>query len=100
MANIVDLLERMIERNITPDLLTDQTSAHDALVGYLPQGMSVEEGKVLREENPNEYINRSTDTMVKHTELMIALQSKGAITFDYGNNLRGQALGKRIKKCF
>ncbi|MBT8196614.1 MAG: urocanate hydratase, partial [Bacteroidia bacterium] len=100
VANVVDLLERMMERNVTPDLLTDQTSAHDSLVGYLPQGMSVEEGKVLREENPTEYINRSTDTMVKHTELMIALQSKGAITFDYGNNLRGQALAKGLTNAF
>ncbi|MGI8893668.1 MAG: urocanate hydratase, partial [Bacteroidia bacterium] len=100
VANVIDLLERMTERNITPDVLTDQTSAHDALVGYLPQGISVEEGKVLREENPEKYIELSTDSMCTHVELMIELQKRGAITFDYGNNLRGQALAKGVKNAF
>ncbi|HRC33045.1 MAG TPA: urocanate hydratase [Bacteroidia bacterium] len=100
VCNVVDLLERMIERNITPDVLTDQTSAHDALVGYLPQGVSVEEGKILRETNPQKYILLSKQTMVKHVQLMIELQSKGAVTFDYGNNLRGQALEMGLKNAF
>ncbi|MFN8276655.1 MAG: urocanate hydratase [Chitinophagales bacterium] len=100
-CNIVDLLKRLIERNITPDTLTDQTSAHDELVGYFPEGMSVEEARVLREKNPGEYERHSLDTMAHHVQLMIELQNRGAITFDYGNNLRGQAKDKRgIKNAF
>lgn len=95
LCNAVELLERLIERNITPDTLTDQTSAHDALVGYFPQGLTVEQAKVLREENPEEYISRSLDTMAVHVKQMLELQKRGAITFDYGNNLRGQAKDKR-----
>ena len=100
VANVVDLLERIVERNITPDILTDQTSAHDALVGYLPQGISVEEGKVLREENPGKYIELSLESMCMHVKLMIELQKRGAVTFDYGNNLRGQAYAKGVKNAF
>jgi len=100
VCNVIDLLERLMERGITPDILTDQTSAHDALVGYLPQGISVEEGKVLREANPDKYIQLSLNSMVKHTSLMIELQKRGAITFDYGNNLRGQAFAQGLKNAF
>ena len=100
IGNAIDLLKRLIERNIIPDTLTDQTSAHDALVGYFPEGLSVEEAKVLRNENPDEYIKRSMTSMVKHVELMIDLQKRGAITFDYGNNIRGQALAKGLKNAF
>ncbi len=100
VCNVIDLLDRMIERGITPDTLTDQTSAHDALVGYLPQGISVEEGKILRESDPEKYIQLSKQSMVKHVELMLKLQDKGAITFDYGNNLRGQALEMGLKNAF
>jgi urocanate hydratase len=100
VGNVIDLLERMVERNITPDVLTDQTSAHDALVGYLPQGISVEEGKVLREENPEKYIELSLESMCTHVKLMIELQKRGAVTFDYGNNLRGQAYAKGVKNAF
>jgi urocanate hydratase len=100
IGNAVDLLKRLIERNIIPDTLTDQTSAHDELVGYFPEGISVEEAKILRESNPTEYIKRSKTTMVKHVELMIALQKRGAVTFDYGNNLRGQALSMGLKNAF
>jgi urocanate hydratase len=64
-CNVVDLLQRLIDRNITPDTLTDQTSAHDELIGYFPEGLSVEQAKVLREKNPDDYINRSLDTMAK-----------------------------------
>ena len=100
VANVIDLLERLIQRNITPDILTDQTSAHDALTGYLPQGISVEQGKVLRFENPEKYIELSTDSMTKHVRLMLELQHRGSITFDYGNNLRGQALSNGLKNAF
>jgi len=94
-CNAVELLQRLIDRNITPDTLTDQTSAHDELVGYFPEGLSVEEARVLREANPDEYIQRSLDTIAKHVKQMLELQKRGAITFDYGNNIRGQAKDKR-----
>lgn len=100
VCNAVDLLQRLIDRGITPDTLTDQTSAHDELVGYFPEKLSVEEAKILRNENPKKYIELSLDTMVKHVKLMIELQSKGAITFDYGNNLRGQALARGLENAF
>ncbi len=101
VCNVVELLQRLLDRNITPDTLTDQTSAHDELIGYFPEGLSVEEAKVLRETNPDEYCNRSLDTMAKHVTQMLALQKRGAITFDYGNNLRGQAHDKRgVKNAF
>ncbi len=100
LANAVDLLERMIERNIVPDALTDQTSAHDPLYGYVPQGMSLEEASVLRNEDPDRYIELAKDTMAQHVQLMIKLQNMGAITFDYGNNIRGQALEKGVKHAF
>ena len=94
VANATELLERLMERNITPDTLTDQTSAHDE-GSYFPDGMSVEAAKTLKSVNPDEYRSRSLDTMAKHVELMLELQKRGAITFDYGNNLRGQAKDKR-----
>jgi urocanate hydratase len=94
-CNAVELLQRLIDRNITPDTLTDQTSAHDELIGYFPEGLSVEEAKVLREANPDEYCSRSLDTIAKHVRQMLELQTRGAITFDYGNNIRGQAKDKR-----
>lgn len=95
LCNAVDLLQRLVERNITPDTLTDQTSAHDALVGYFPEGLTVEQARALRDTNSEEYIARSLDTMAHHVLLMLELQQRGAITFDYGNNLRGQAKDKR-----
>jgi len=95
LCNAVDLLERLIERNITPDTLTDQTSAHDELIGYFPEDMSVIDANVLREKNPEQYAKLSLDTMAHHVRLMLELQQRGAITFDYGNNLRGQAKDKR-----
>jgi urocanate hydratase len=100
VCNAVDLLERLMARNIVPDTLTDQTSAHDELNGYFPQGLGVDEAKALRVSDPKKYIGLSLDTMVKHCRLMIGLQAKGAVTFDYGNNLRGQALARGLKNAF
>ncbi len=100
VANIFDLLERFIERGVVPDILTDQTSAHDALVGYFPQGLTVEQAKVLRDSDPDQYIRLSKESMVKHTKLMIELQKRGSVTFDYGNNLRGQAYAMGLKNAF
>lgn len=100
-CNVVDLLQRLIDKNITPDTLTDQTSAHDELIGYFPEGLSVVEANALRSSNPDEYISRSLDTMAKHVRQMLELQTRGAITFDYGNNLRGQVHDKRgVKNAF
>lgn len=100
VCNAVELLQKLIDRNITPDTLTDQTSAHDPLIGYFPEGLSIEEASKLRTNNPEEYTKRSYATMAKHVEQMLELQKRGAITFDYGNNLRGRALEAGIKNAF
>ena len=99
-CNIVYLLERMLERNITPDILTDQTSAHDPIIGYFPHEISVEQANILRTENPEQYLKMAYRSIVRHLELMIELQKRGAITFDYGNNLRGRAAEKGLKNAF
>lgn len=100
LCNAVELLERLIERNIIPDTLTDQTSAHDPLVGYYPEEMDVEAADRLRENDPDRYVELSYSTMVHHVKLMLELQKRGAITFDYGNNLRGRALEKGVENAF
>ena len=100
ICTAVQLLKRLKERKIVPDVLTDQTSAHDPLVGYLPEGLSNEEATVLRESNPARYIEMSYDAMVEHVQLMLDLQKMGAVTFDYGNNLRGRALERGVKNAF
>jgi urocanate hydratase len=99
-CNIVHLLERLIERNLTPDILTDQTSAHDPLIGYIPHQISLEESNVLREANPDRYTELAYESMYKHVALMLALQKMGAVTFDYGNNLRARAQEKGLKHAF
>lgn len=100
IGNAITMLKRLIQRNITPDTLTDQTSAHDELVGYFPESLTAQEAKVLRESNPQQYIKLSKQSMVTHVELMLQLQKKGAVTFDYGNNIRGQALAMGLKNAF
>ncbi len=92
VGNAVDLLEALIERNITPDTLTDQTSAHDPLTGYYPRNMTREEADALRVSDPTQYTEASIDTMTDHVELMHQLQQRGSRTFDYGNNIRQRAL--------
>jgi len=91
LCNAIDLLQKLIERNIIPDTLTDQTSAHDPLIGYIPHGLTNEHANILREKNPEEYIARSYESMYLHVQLMLQLMDKGAITFDYGNNIRARA---------
>jgi urocanate hydratase len=91
LCNAVELLERLIERNIIPDTLTDQTSAHDPLIGYWPENLTPEQAKILRDTNPDQYTTLSYQTMYHHVTLMVQLQKKGAITFDYGNNIRARA---------
>jgi urocanate hydratase len=83
-----DLLEKLLKDNIIPDILTDQTSAHDPLNGYIPNGLLLNEAAALRKDDAVEYKRRSLKSMARHVGLMLDLQSKGAITFDYGNNLR------------
>lgn len=100
VCNAVELLQRLIDRNIIPDTLTDQTSAHDPLIGYFPEGLSVAEAAKLRVENPEEYVKQSYTTMAKHVRQMLELQKRGAITFDYGNNLRGRALEVGVENAF
>ena len=90
LGNAADVLQRLLEDNIIPDILTDQTSAHDELNGYFPNKMSLEEANELRINNPGEYIEKSYKTMRLHCKAMLELQKRGAITFDYGNNIRGQ----------
>lgn len=91
LCNAVHLLERLVERNVIPDTLTDQTSAHDPLIGYWPHGISYEQAKVLRQEKPAQYIEYAYQSMHRHVDLMLQLMDKGAITFDYGNNIRARA---------
>ena len=91
LCNIVHLLDRLIQRDVIPDTLTDQTSAHDPLIGYIPHTLTNEQANVLRTENPEEYLRRSYESMHLHVQLMLQLMDKGAITFDYGNNIRARA---------
>jgi urocanate hydratase len=100
VANAVELLEALIARAIVPDVLTDQTSAHDELTGYVPAGMSYDSALALRETSPDMYIDLSYETMARHMRAMIELQNRGAITFDYGNNLRGQAQKAGVANAF
>ena len=91
VGNCADVLPELVRRRIVPDILTDQTSAHDALNGYLPNEMTLAEALALRASDPDEYVARSMQAMAVHVEAMLALQKMGAITFDYGNNLRTQS---------
>lgn len=100
VGNAADVLPELIKRNVVPDVLTDQTSAHDMLNGYVPSGMSVEESDALRSSDPKEYVRRSTDTAVTHVKAMLQLQEMGAITFDYGNNIRTVAFDAGVKNAF
>jgi urocanate hydratase len=92
VGNCADVLPELVRRGFTPDALTDQTSAHDPLNGYVPAGVTLEEAACLRRDNPEEYIRRSMDSIATHVRAMLELQKRGAVTFDYGNNIRGHAL--------
>ncbi|MDB5280330.1 MAG: hutU [Ferruginibacter sp.] len=100
LCNAVTLLQRLVERNIIPDTLTDQTSAHDPLVGYVPHTLSNEQANVLRKQNPQQYIELSYQSMKLHVMLMLQLQQLGAVTFDYGNNIRARAQEKGLTNAF
>jgi urocanate hydratase len=100
VANIKDLLERLIKRKIVPDLLTDQTSAHDPLIGYIPHNLSLEDANILREKNPEKYIKMSYNSMAAHVKAMLKLKDMGSHTFDYGNNLRARAKEAGVENAF
>ena len=100
LCNAVCLLERLLERNIVPDTLTDQTSAHDPLIGYIPHTLNNTQATIMREEDPTKYLELSYASMKRHVELMNELQNRGAITFDYGNNLRARAQEAGLENAF
>ena len=100
IANIGDLLERLIERNIVPDLLTDQTSAHDPLIGYIPHGLTLDEAEEMRNQDKKGYLERSYNSMATHVRYMLKLMEMGAVTFDYGNNLRAMAKEAGVENAF
>ena len=100
VANIGDLLDRLIERKVIPDLLTDQTSAHDPLIGYIPRGMSLQQAEEMRNKDKKEYLKHSYDSMAEHVRQMLKLKDMGAITFDYGNNLRAMAKESGVENAF
>ena len=100
VGNCAEVLSEMVRRNIVPDVLTDQTSAHDALDGYVPQGMTLDQAFALRRDQPAEYTKRSMETMGRHVAAMLELKRLGAVTFDYGNNIRAQAKQVGIEHAF
>jgi urocanate hydratase len=100
VANAVDLLERLLTRRVPVDLLTDQTSAHDPLVGYVPTGLDLQAAAALRKKDPASYQRRSLATMARHVQAMLALRKRGAHVFDYGNNLRQRAFDQGVKRAF
>jgi len=99
-GNAADVLPELARRGVTPDVVTDQTSAHDALNGYVPNGMTLREAELLRRSNPEEYVRRSIAAMADHVRAMLRLQRNGAVAFDYGNNIRAQALNGGVPDAF
>jgi len=100
IGNCADVIPELEKRGVVPDILTDQTSAHDPLYGYIPQGLSVEEASELRQKNPDDYKKRSLASIARHVEGMLALQKLGSITFDYGNNIRTFAFQQGVKNAY
>ena len=100
VGNCADVLPELVRRGFVPDVLTDQTSAHDPLNGYVPNGMTLEQSRALRGRDPEEYVRRSMASMAQHVEAMLALQRAGAVTFDYGNNIRTQAKKAGVENAY
>jgi urocanate hydratase len=100
VGNCGDVLPELVRRGVVPDVLTDQTSAHDALNGYVPNGMELDDAVRLRSENPDEYVRRAMETMATHVRAMLDLKRMGAVTFDYGNNIRAQAERMGVHDAF
>ncbi len=99
-GNMATVIYQMLDLNFLPDILTDQTSAHDPLVGYLPEGYCVETAEVFRKQNEKAYLEKVNDSMAKHVRGMLEMKKRGAITFDYGNNLRARAFDHGVKEAF
>jgi urocanate hydratase len=100
VANCADVIPELAERGVVPDLLTDQTSAHDPLNGYVPRGMTLEAALALRKSDPKAYLDQSLDSMARHVQGMLKLQKMGSITFDYGNNIRTFAFQRGVKNAY
>ncbi|MBK9715312.1 MAG: urocanate hydratase [Kouleothrix sp.] len=100
LGNAAEILPELVVRGVTPDIVTDQTSAHDPLNGYAAAGLALDEAARLRERDPDEYVRRSRASMASHVEAILELQRRGAVAFDYGNNLRGQALEAGVANAF
>jgi len=100
VGNCADVIPELARRGVVPDLLTDQTSAHDPIGGYIPQGLDVAQAAELRQRDPETYRRRSLESMAKHVEGMLALQKLGAVTFDYGNNIRTFAYEQGVKNAY
>src|SRR5262249_46635107 len=91
LGNAADVLPALVARGVTPDIVTDQTSAHDPLNGYVPNGISLDEAIRLRDLNPGEYVSRARSSMGDHVRAILTLRERGAVAFDYGNNIRAEA---------
>jgi urocanate hydratase len=100
IGNAGEILPEILNKNIIPDIVTDQTSAHDTLNGYVPMGMSLKGALKLQNENPGEYIKLAKQTIVQHVKAMLGFQKKGSIVFDYGNNIRGEAKDNGVENAF
>ncbi|MFA6167538.1 MAG: urocanate hydratase [Gemmatimonadaceae bacterium] len=100
VGNAAEVLPELVRRGVIPDVVTDQTSAHDMLNGYIPAGMSLEEASILRTRSPDEYLDRAIASVVEHVRAMRAMQDKGSIAFDYGNNIRTVAFDAGLKDAF
>src|SRR5438132_5777955 len=100
VGNCADIIPELAERGVVPDILTDQTSAHDPLNGYVPNGMTLEQALELRKSDPKAYLEKSLDAMARHVEGMLRLQKMGSVTFDYGNNIRTFAFQRGVKNAY
>lgn len=100
VGNAGEIHQQILERNIIPDVVTDQTSAHDVLNGYVPAGILFDEALKLRKQNPDKYIELSRKTIVNHLRAMLEFQKRGSIVFDYGNNIRGEAKENGVENAF
>jgi urocanate hydratase len=100
LGNAAEVHWQILEKNIIPDVVTDQTSAHDVLYGYIPRGLSIEQANELRKSNQADYEKRAMDSMARHVEAMLEFQTRGAIVFDYGNNLRQRAKDNGVENAF
>jgi urocanate hydratase len=100
VGNAAEILPELVLRGLVPDVVTDQTSAHDPLYGYIPAGLGLEEASHLRQSDPDAYLQRAMDSMTRHVQAMLDWQAKGSVVFDYGNNLRQRAYDNGLKEAF